>query len=277
VAISGNAIVVGAPGNNLGIVGFVTVFRRTGDTWAEEDRVVGSVSGTNGFGAAVSIDGDVIAVGTPGFNDDVAYVFRRSGLDWVEEAVLRPAVDGPLDYFGQSIDVAGDTVVVGAGSETSGGRGINVPDADEDATFSGAAYVFREVGGRWSQEAFIKSSNSDSNDQFGWDVDLEGDLLAVGANREASSSAGVAADQSDNSAAGAGAVYLFRRDGSAWSQVLYVKASNPDASDEFGGLALSAQGLIISALREDSDATGLAGGQGDSASTEQSGAFYVFR
>ncbi len=99
---------------------------------------------------------------------------------------------------------------------------------------SGAAYVFTNDGTTWSQQAYLKASNSGASDQFGWWVAISGDTLVVGAPYEDSHAAGVNGDQNDNSATQSGAAYVFNRDGTTWSQQSYLKASNSEASDYFG-------------------------------------------
>src|SRR5690606_19867542 len=98
----------------------------------------------------------------------------------------------------------------------------------------------------WSQQAYIKASNTDAGDWFGFGVALSGDgnTLAVSANSEDSNATGIDGDQADNSAPDAGAVYVFVRDGQAqWSQQAYIKASNAEADDGFGySVALSRDG-----------------------------------
>ena len=99
-----------------------------------------------------------------------------------------------------------------------------------DASFSG------------SSDTYIKSSNSEAGDAFGGALALSGDglTLAVGAAAEDSAATGIDGNQADNSAMSSGAVYVFTRAGTTWTQQAYVKASNTDANDVFGGsVALS--------------------------------------
>ena len=103
-------------------------------------------------------------------------------------------------------------------------------------------------------------------------------MLAVGARREGSAATGINGDQASNAVSDSGAVYVFTRSGSTWSQQAYVKASNTDASDWFGfAVALSADGntLAVGAYREDSAATGINGDQASNAASN-SGAVYVY-
>ena len=110
-------------------------------------------------------------------------------------------------------------------------------------------YVFTRSGTSWSQQAFIKASNTGIGDFFGSSVSLsdDGNTLAVGAPHEDSNATGVNGDQTDNSVAFAGAVYAFTRSGSTWSQQAYIKASNTArASDHFGNaVSLSGDGNTL--------------------------------
>jgi hypothetical protein len=127
------------------------------------------------------------------------------------------------------------------------------------------------------QYAYGKASNPGEGDYFGFSVVLSGDTLAVGAYREGSAATGIDGNQDDNSATNSGAVYVFRRSGTAWRQEAYLKPSNTSADDFFGqSIALSGDALAVGALQEDSAATGINGTQSDNSPTN-SGAVYVFR
>ena len=191
------------------------------------------------------------------------YVFTRDGGSWSQEAYVKASFPGEGDRFGSSLATDGQRLVVGALSEDSDATGINGDPTNDNADQSGAAYVFARVGGEWTIEAFLKASNTGLTDQFGSSVALSGDTIAVGAPGEASAAAGVNGDETDNAAIGAGAVYVFAYANGSWSQEAYVKASNPDALDSFGTVALSLDTLAVGALGEDSGSIGLDGTQFD--------------
>jgi hypothetical protein len=148
---------------------------------------------------------------------------------------------------------------------------------NNSANGSGAVYVFTSSNGVWSQQAYVKASNTEATDNFGNSVALSGDTLAVGANGEASNGTGVnGSTQTDNSAAISGAVYLFTRSNGVWSQQAYVKASNTGANDNFGfSLALSGDTLAVGAAGEGSNGTGVNGGAQADNSATGSGAVYT--
>ncbi|HSH28224.1 MAG TPA: hyalin, partial [Wenzhouxiangella sp.] len=180
------------------------------------------------------------------------------------------------DEFGLSVAVDGDTVVVGAHGEASNATGVDGDQGDNSATDAGAAYVFVRSGSTWSQQAYLKASNTDAYDYFGWSVAVDGDTVVVGASGEDSNATGVDGNQSDNSTSNAGAAYVFVRSGSTWSQQAYLKASNTDAGDGFGwSVALEGDTVVVGAYGEDSNATGVDGNQSDN-SAGSAGAAYVF-
>ncbi|HWO23288.1 MAG TPA: DUF4215 domain-containing protein [Kofleriaceae bacterium] len=157
---------------------------------------------------------------------------------------------GQWDFFGTSVALSADgsTLAVGARREASAATGIGGNQADNSAQGAGAVYVFTRSGSTWSQQAYVKASNTGAGDGFGSSVALsaDGSTLAVGADWEASAATGIGSNQADNSAQGAGAVYVFTRSGSTWSQQAYVKASDTHAEDYFGhSVALSADGSTL--------------------------------
>jgi hypothetical protein len=174
----------------------------------------------------------------------------------------------------------GRTLAVSAPHEDSDARGVNGNQRNDSAFDSGAVYVFTQSGSSWVQQAYVKASNAASGDQFGFAVALSGDgsTLAVASNFEDSGATGINGNQNDESASGAGAVYVFVRNDTTWSQQAYIKASNASEGDRFGySLALSDDGgtLAVGAIGEDSISTGMDGNQADN-SAEQAGATYVF-
>jgi hypothetical protein len=281
--------------------GAVYVFVRDGqNAWTQEAYLKASNSGElDEFGTAVALsgDGNKLAVGAA-WEDSSAtgvggnqadnslqdagatYVFARDGQGmWSQEAYLKASNAGELDLFGRTMVLSGDgnTLAIGASWEDSDAVGIGGDGASYMAHESGAAYVFVSDGqGAWSQQAYVKASNTGVEDWFGWSLALsdDGNVLAVGAPFEDSASV---SDQADNTAEDSGAVYVFARAGQVWSQTSYVKAFNSDALDWFGeSTVLSADGniLAVGAMYEASGASGLGGDETDN-SVPQSGAIYV--
>src|SRR5690606_9982692 len=98
----------------------------------------------------------------------------------------------------------------------------------------------------WSQQAYLKASNTNAGDRFGWSVSVSGNTVVVGANREGSAATGVGGDGNDNSALESGAAYVYTRSGTAWSQQAYLKASNTEADDRFGqSVSVSGDTVVV--------------------------------
>jgi FG-GAP repeat len=160
--------------------------------------------------------------------------------------------------------------------EASNAIGVNGDETDNSEVGSGAAYVFVRTGTTWTQQAYLKASNTESDDQFGHSVAVSGDTVVIGAPYEDSNATGVNGNQSDESATWAGAAYVFVRSGTNWTQQAYLKASNTGADDVFGNsVAVSGDTFVAGAYREDSSATGMNGDQSDNGASN-SGATYVF-
>lgn len=295
--VDGGQVDNGAAGS-----GAVYVFARSGTTWAQEAYLKASNTGANdsfGYSVSLSADGTRLAVGAT--NEDssasgvgglqadngaldggAVYVFSRVGTAWTQEAYVKASNTDANDYFGYAVSLSADgtRLVVGARYESSAAIGVGGNEADNSASESGAAYVFVRSGTSWAQEAYLKASNAGAADHFGLAVALssDGTRLAVGAIGDDSSATGIGGNQADNGAGNAGAVYVFSRTGTTWTQEAYIKASNTGASDLFGtSVALSGDGarLAVGARFEDSAATGVGGSQADNSATE-SGAAYVF-
>ncbi len=292
----GNTVAVGArgeDGSSMGIggnetdnsadsAGAVYVFVQSGDIWSKQAYIKASnTEAYDWFGSSVALsaDGSTLAVGAENKDSSgAAYMFVRNDGVWSQQAYVKGSNTEAYDRFGSSMALSddGDTLAVGAYEEDSSAVGNQ---ADNSASDAGAVYVLVRSGGAWSQQAYLKASNVDPADHFGWSMALseDGDTLAVGARNESSSATGIDGD-TDDSAPGSGAVYLFVRNDGAWSQQAYIKASNTHTNDHFGySVALSDDGntLAVSSLLEDSSATGIGGDQADDSSVS-AGAVYVF-
>jgi hypothetical protein len=305
VAVSGDTAVVGARGEdssttgvnstsdeNADLAGAVYVFVRSGTTWTQQAYLKAhQVTASDQFGYSVAVSGDTVVVGayqedssTTGVNGTpnesasdagAAYVFVRSGTTWSQQAYLKADQVTAGDLFGGSVAVSGDTVVVGASSEDSSTTGVN-STANELASNAGAAYVFVRSGTTWTQQAYLKSSNTGANDSFGTSVAVSGDTVVVGAISEDSGTTGVNSTP-DESASGAGAAYVFARSGTAWSQQAYLKAHQVTTYDQFGhAVAVSGDTVVVGAYGEDSSTTGVTVNGTPNESADLAGAAYVF-
>ncbi|HEY5624590.1 MAG TPA: FG-GAP repeat protein, partial [Gammaproteobacteria bacterium] len=208
-----------------------------------------------GISASISADGDRIAVSSlfedsaaTGINGDesnnsaldsgAVYIFSRGENGWAQEAYVKASNTESSDQFGHAVSLSGDgnTLAVGANLEASNATGINGDQSDNSAFGAGAAYVYTREGNGWQQQAYVKASNTDASDVFGYQLALsfDGNTLAVSAQGEDSASSGVNFDEANNDAGGAGAAYVFTRSGGVWSQQAYLKALYPEENDLFG-------------------------------------------
>ncbi len=290
VAVSGDTAVVGAFGAGSQ-AGAAYVFTRVGTKWTEQQILKASNTAAGSlFGYSVAVSGETVVVGAFGDPSNAtgvggsqtdktvaqagaAYVFTRSGTAWTQQAYLKASNTDRGDLFGISVAVLGDTVVVGAAGEDSVGSG---KQANNGASQAGAAYVFLRTGTAWKQQAYLKASNAGSGDMFGRAVAISPDTIVIGANQESSSSNAVDGNQADNSAAQAGAAYVFARRNKAWKQQAYLKASNSRAGDQFGfSVAAAGDLVVVGAYGESSRANGVGGDSADK-SAAMAGAAYVF-
>ncbi len=294
--------------NNANSSGAAYVFVRDGTNWVQQAYLKASNTGGpspgesegDWFGFSVAVSGDTIVVGAHGedssatgvngvqnnnsaIGSGAAYVFVRDGTNWVQQAYLKASNTGGQapgesygDAFGESVAVSGDTIVIGAGGEDSNATGVNGNQGNNTAAGSGAAYVFVRNGTNWTQQAYLKASNTGTGDEFGWAVTISGDTVVVGANGEDSNATGVNGNQGNNGTPNSGAAYVFVRDGTNWSQQAYLKASYTGADDLFGySVAVSGEALVVGTPGDDSNVTGINGDPSDNSASD-AGAAYVF-
>jgi len=314
VALSsdGNTIVVGAPTANGFSIEAVHVFARSGSSWRQAAVLTASNGGLGdrfGSALALSADGRTLAVGATGEdssgtgtaasgldNDErdsgAVYIFSRapSGSSWSQTAFIKGSHSDRADLFGTSVALSADgsTLAVGSQRDDSDVAGKHlsalscvaaVPGAVCDV---GAVDIYnRGVADVWSHATYLRPSVFDSEDLFGTSVALSADgrQLAVGAVGEDSAAIGIDGDATNNSAAESGAAYVFTRSGSGWKQEVFIKASNVDAGDSFGGaLDFDDQGrtLAVSSSLEDGSDVGVSG-DADEALTNAGAAFLFER
>jgi hypothetical protein len=249
LAISGNAVVVGAPGH-ASLAGKAYVYARNGTTWSEQAKLAAS-DGAAGdqFGWFVGISGDTVVVGAPSHqtNTGQAYVYVRSGTTWSEQAKLKASDGVSSDQFGFSAAISGNTAVVGATQPVictftcSGG--------------AGKAYVYVRSGTTWSEQAKLKASDGVSSDQFGSAVAISGNTLVVGAPQPGPCTILVGCGSG-----GAGKAYVYVRSGTTWSEQAKLTATDGAADDFFGNpVAISGDIVVVGAQTHDTGGKANAG------------------
>ncbi len=241
--ISDNTLAVAAPldsppGSNH--IGAVYVFTRQFGNWSQQARLILSDK-TSRLGTGVAVEGDHLFAGrelsTPSHGR--VDVYLRQGTTWFPQGSLQPVHHSTSDQFGTAISAEDDVVVIGA-------RGAH--GAAEE--YAGAAFVFVNSGGGWSEQARLLAPDGVTSDSFGASVATDGQSIIVGAP-------GHGAFGTFRS----GAAYVYRRQGDAWVFETRLVASDLRSQGAFGGRVSITNGVAIVGAR----------GQGDV------GAAYVFR
>ncbi len=255
VAIDGNTAVVGAyrdaaPGTRSGSA---SIYTFDGTNWVYQTELTASDGNAyDAFSSDVAISGNTAIIGAFG-NDDLgstsgsAYIFAYDGSSWSEQALLLASDGDANDQFGHSVDIDGNTAVVGAFRDDGSVNGNVARD-------SGAAYIFTYDGTNWVEQAKLTTSDPMTNGFFGQSVTIDGNTVAIGANGEGEN--GVATF--------AGTTYVFTFDGTNWTETAKLTASDGDAYDHFG-YSVDIEGHNV-----------LIGAQGDDDLGDSSGAAYIF-
>jgi hypothetical protein len=213
-----------------------------------QELVASDAAAFDYFGRSLAVEGSTMIIGAPGEDDSgtyqsgAAYVFTRSGGVWTEETKLLASDKAPMDWFGWSVAVDGNTAIIGAYREDDSGKSNN-----------GAAYVFVRSDGVWVEQAKLLASDRGDGDRFGWSVAVDGDTAVIGAY------------QDDSGTFNNGAAYVFTRSGGLWTEQTKLLASDKAKRDAFGwSVAIDGDTVMVSAVEED---------DGD---TIDNGAVYVF-
>lgn len=199
-----------------------------------ERQTINGEPDVNSIGTSVAIDGETAVVGCGG--DQVgnniaqgsAMVYVLKDGVWRKQQQLIASDGAGRDYFGSSVAVSGDTIVV------------NAPRYGANETRQGVVYVFARSGSTWTQQAKLTAADEPYQYAFGFSVSIRGDQIAVGAPNALQGAAG---NQTPK-----GGVYLFTRTGSTWTRVLKLGAADGEKFDGFGGtVSLSGNRLAVSA------------------------------
>ena len=236
LSLSQNRILVGSTfdDDNGGASGSAYVFDYDGNDWNETAKITASDGAIlDNFGHSVSLFGDRAVISAYADDDNgtdsgSAYVFDYDGSDWNETTKLIPN-NGTIEaFFGNSVSLSGDRVLIGT-------------FVDNDKLFNnGSAYVFDFDGSSWSQSAVLTANNGTMDDKFGFSVSLFGDRALIGDYGD------------DGSITDSGAAYVFDFDGQSWNQSDIFKASDAAIFDEFGySVSLNGDKALISSIKDD--------------------------
>jgi len=297
VAIDGDTIVVGTPGNDSSATGAfnasdanvsayetaiannstsnaggVFVFRDTSGngsgTWTQEAFLKPlALNATLGFGRSIAISGDSVVVGsigedTSGTDSGAAWVFKRTGSTWAQQGFLKASNPTGGDWFGMSVAIDGDTVAVGS------------PYEDTGATNAGAIYVYVRNAGVWSQQAMLTEATPYAEDRMGGGratcgcdfifemVDISGDTIAATVSLD------------NTGGVGAGAVAVFVRSGTTWTQQALLVGAEATADQLGSGVGIDGDTIVLGAAQADGNNTGINSTR--NANILDSGAAWVF-
>ena len=244
VSISGAYAIVGAYGDDDegSRTGSAYIFKREGTSWLQQDKLTASDGAAiHEFGSSVSISGDYAIVGAPYADGNEvasgsAYIFKREGITWTQQAKLTASDGVSGDWFGiggdqgGSVSISADYAIVGA------------PGDDDN---SGSAYIFEKPGSGWvnaTETAKLTASDANADDRFGNSVSISADYATVGAVF------------GDGSEIDSGSAYIFKREGITWIQQAKLTASDGEENDGFGlSVSVSGEYAIVGAFQNDAN------------------------
>jgi hypothetical protein len=234
VAIKGNTVCVGARFAQFGDLehaGAVYIYKKFRGSWYLEDKIVSPApADEDNFGRALAIQGDLLVVTARKSSNEegAAYLFVYKDGSWVYREELTASDPVKKAYFGQSVDLQGDIMAIGARNANPNG--------------AGAVYLFRQSGNEWSEFAKIAPENGKKDDHFGFTVAISGDTIAVGARR---------ADLSSNMK-DAGAAYIYFVNEDSIEFITRLTASDANEGDEFGqSVAIAGDVIAVGAWKDD--------------------------
>lgn len=228
VDVSGGRIVIGQRLAEVGPfhdAGEVYVYEPDGEGWTLDVTLTASDAvDYDNFGGAVALDGDVLAVGAPAtdfqfYHEGAVYIFRLQGGTWVEEVKLTSGISNPDDDFGLAIDIENGRLAVG------------------NRRF-GYVYVYRYDGDVWVEEAQLRPADFPVWGGYAQSVALSGEWLVAGSP--------IDNEEGDD----AGSAFVFRRDGTVWTEEAKLLASDASENDLFGSsVAIDGSFIAIGAPR----------------------------
>jgi len=238
IALDGNVAVLGARGgdNNEGF-GSTHIFRFDGSAWLDEE-VLFHVAPFDGFGSAVTIEGNIIAVGAPlrevsAESSGAVDIYQNAGGQWTHLQTLTPSNPRAGDYFGETLGLDSGVLVVGSPGDDPG-----------DVSSAGSAYIYRYDGNSFVLEQHLVSDDPEEFGEFGVSVAIDGGVVVIGARGEL---------------ARAGAVHVYRHSGS-WQYEQELLAFTPAPGEGFAGaVAVDGDRVIVGAQGDDEDAPNAGG------------------
>ncbi|NOR88172.1 MAG: T9SS type A sorting domain-containing protein [Bacteroidales bacterium] len=245
VAINEDYAIIGAHWNDdmANDAGAVYIYKKEGGAWIQQTKLFAEdASMQSQFGNSVSISGDYIVIGAYTSSDlalysGSAYVFKREGEIWTQEAKLLPSSGLPYDYFGQSVSISGDYIVIG------------VPFDDNSGEDRGSLYIYKHQANNWILDTQLLANDGVAGDEFGFTVDISGNYIVAGAPLDEVS---------------IGSAYIFRLENETWVQQTKLIATDASENIYFGNsVAISGDYAIVGTFQGNGNA-------------DHSGAAYIF-
>lgn len=301
VDIDSITAIVGASGKDVNTGAAYIFFRDQGPGWIQQQRLIpANLNSAAFFGTSVSIIGDYAIVGANGDDENgpssgAAYIFKRNGSSWTQQAKLMASDAEANDWFGTSVSITDEFTFVGA------------PFEDENGTNAGAVYVFERNDTVWNQKQKLLSSDGVGDDHFGISVNAEDNYLIAGGYDHITNTvqkgaayiftiadtswseqdkliasdgtlteafggsvwisgnyAIVGSNYNDVNGSNSGAVYLYKKNGTDWIEHMKILASDGADGDQFGR-SVSIEGDIV-----------LVGSVGDDDNGQNSGSVYAY-
>lgn len=250
VSISGHTALIGAWDDsnvNGTLAGAAYVFERTMDGWVEQAKLLPNDGMPfHHFGTSVALSGNTAVVSAPqdatnGPRAGAAYIFRRAGEIWTEEAKLLASDGEAGDLFGSAVAISGDTALIAA-----------YFDDNENGEAAGSAYVFVRDGGIWTEEAQLLASDGEASENFGFSISLSENVALIGVPYD------------DEKGISSGSAYVFVRSGGVWLESGKLLPNDGQHLDVFGwDVSLSGRVALV-------------GAPGDDDNESFSGSAYVF-
>lgn len=256
IAIYGDYAIIGAPyddkdalsQNSLTNSGSAYIFKNNSGNWSQIQKITADDRAEwDMFGYSVSMFGDYAIVGAEGTNTGAGsvYVFKNESGTWTQIQKLNASDGSSQDYFGHSVSIYADHIIVGAVGDSEDLNGSSY------MKHAGSAYIFRNSSDTWTQLQKISPSDRNEEDRFGGSVAINRDYAIIGSLADDEDSNG------NNYAPNAGSAYIYKLDNGTWNQSQKITADDREGSDLFGSaVALSEDFIIVGAHREDHDSEG---------------------
>jgi hypothetical protein len=259
VGLSGDFAMIGAYADSRQNVyhrGIVYVYRELRNKWTLVGELEPPIVGeTDQFGYSLDIDGDWAAIGAPGsdiykLSAGAVYTFHYQDGQWVHHSKLTPSDLKPYDTFGKVVRLSGDTLVVSCIENLS----RREKRGDKLVKRPGQVQVFKlSPEGNWEREAILHPDDFKIDNDFGYAIDVDEDVIAIGA------------PQDDTSTPDGGGVYVFERIAGHWQRM--VKFVSDPRNYEIGfGYSIAVSGDSI-----------LAGSRSTGSVVENAGSVHVLR